>query len=142
MLVAEEPKLLVRDLEFPSIAQRLVAAVFFVDDEDLEALPALRADGPDGGVHVFLPVVPVDDSVDFEHDAIFLAELGELLELLQMLARAAADFDVGGFVERVAGDGHDVDVSAVFGQPGGGDFAAVRDDGDGFELEGGFAVLR
>ena len=141
MLVAEESKLFIRDLEFPSIAQRLVAAVFFVDDEDLETLPALRADGSDGGVHVFLPVVPVDDGVDFEHDPILLAELGELLELLKVLARAAADFDVGGFVEGVAGDGHDVDVLAVFGQPGGRDFAAVCDDGDGFELERGFAVL-
>lgn len=58
-----------------------------------------------------------------------------------MLARAAADLDIGGLVKGVAGDGHDVDVGAVFGQPGGGDLAAVGDDGNGLERQCGFAVL-
>ena len=58
-----------------------------------------------------------------------------------MLAGPAADSDVGGFVEGVARDGHDVDVLAVGGEPGGRHFAAVGDDGDGFEREGLFAVL-
>lgn len=138
--VTEELELLVRDLEVPSIAERLVATVFFIDDEHLEALPAFGAEGLDGGVHVFLPVVPVDDGVDFEHDSILLTEHCEVFEFLQMLGRAATDLDVGGFVKGVAGDRHDVDVFAVFGEPGGGDFAAVRDDRNGFELECGFAV--
>ena len=140
MPLAEEAELLVRDLKLSRVAERLVTAVFFVDDEHLEALPALGADGADGVVHVLLPVVPIDDGVDLEHDAVLVAELREVSEFLQVLAGAAADLDVGGFVEGVAGDGHDVDVLAVLGEPGGGDFAAVGDDGNGFELQGGFAV--
>ena len=142
MPLTEVAKLVVRDLKLPRIAQRLVAAaVFLVDDEDLEALPPLGADGADGRVHVLPPVVSVDDGVDFEHDPVLLTQFRQLFEFLQVLARAPADLHVGGFVEGVARDGYDVDVLAVCGQPGGRHFAAVGDDGDRFEREGGFAVL-
>ena len=139
--IAEGSEFFVRDLKLPRIAERRVATVFLVDDEHLKAFPAFGADGADSAVHVFLPIVPIDDRVDLEHDSVLLTELRELSEFLQMLARAAANLDVGGFVEGVTGDGHDVDVLAVLREPGGGDFAAVGDDGDGFELEGRFAVL-
>ena len=54
---------------------------------------------------------------------------------------AATDLDVCAFVKGIARDGHDVDALAVLRQPGLGHFAAVCDDGDGFEMECGFAVL-
>lgn len=139
--LAERLEFLVRDLELPRVAERLVAAVFFVNNEHLEALPARGPDGPDGFIHIFLPIVPIDHGIDLEHDPILPAQRRELSEFLQMPPRAAADLDVCGLDEGVAGHGHDVNVRAVLGKPGSGDLAAVRDDGDGFEPQGALAVL-
>ena len=58
-----------------------------------------------------------------------------------MPAGPPADLDVGGLVKGVAGDGHDVKVLSIFLEPALGDFAAVGDDGDGFEVQDFFAVL-
>ena len=52
----------------------------------------------------------------------------------------AADGHVGGFVKGVAGDGHDVEVLGIGGEPALFDEAAVCDDGDGFEVEFFLAV--
>ena len=82
-----------------------------------------------GGIHVFQVVVLVDHVVHFEHDVIMcLAHLGELLEFLQVLSFATTDLDIGGFVEGVARDSHDVDVLAESRQPVVRDPAAVRDN--------------
>ncbi len=127
-------ELLIRNEEVASVAEGLVGAVLFRHDEDLEALPACRSEGGDGGVHVFIPVVFADDGVDFEFYAVVFTQLGEVSEFLQVVARAAAYLDISGFDKGVTRDGHDVDVLGVLGEPGGSDFAAVGDDGDGFQL--------
>ena len=81
----------------------------------METFPAHGVYGADGGVHVFEVVVAVDDGVDFEHDAVLAAHVRQPFEFLQVFSRAATDLDVRGFVEGIAGDGHDVDVFAVLG---------------------------
>lgn len=80
--LAKKPKLLVRDAELARVAQRVGAAILLVDNENLKALPAHGPDVADGGVHVFLPIVAVDDGVDLEQDAVLLAELRQAAELL------------------------------------------------------------
>lgn len=142
MPITEKLELLIRDLEFAGVAQGIgPAAILLGDDEHLEAFPAHGPDGLDGGVHVLVEIIAVDHRVDLEHDAVLLAQDRQLPEFLQMVPLAAADLDVGGFVEGVARHGHDVDVTRVLLQPLGGDFAAVGDDRDGFKPKGFFAVF-
>ena len=141
VFVAKQAPFLVGDEEAPRVAERVLGAVFLGHDEHLEDLPAERLDPFDGRVHVFLEIVPVDDGVDFEHDAVLLAHFAQVHERFQVVAGASPDLDVGLVIEGVARDGHDIEVLAVLGQPSAGHLAAVGDHGHGFESQGFFAVL-
>ena len=141
MLVTEQFELLIRNLKFPRIPQGLVRSVLFGNDEYLKTLPALWVYLLDSSVHVFFIVVYIDNSVDFEHDIMSLAHLSELLELLQVLPCATANLDIRLFIEGVTGYGHDIDISAVFGEPSVGDLAAIGDDRHGLKVKRFFAVF-
>ena len=141
MLVTEQLKLLIRNLKFPRIPQGLVRSIFFGNDEYLKTLPALWVYLRDSSVHIFFIVVYIDNGVDFEHDIMSLAHLSKLLELLQVFPCATANLDICFFVEGVTGYGHDIDISAVFGEPFVGDLAAICDDRYGLKVKRFLAVF-
>ena len=120
--------LLVRDLELPHVSQRGVGVVLPRDHEHLEALPAKRLQLRNPAVHVLLVVELADHGVQLEFDAVLEAPFRDFGQLSHVVAIAAADGDIGGFVEGVAGHGEDVDVLPVFLEEGLVDQAAVRDD--------------
>jgi len=149
VLLAEYLKLLIRDLERPSVADGfgdlavLVnrAAVLARLDQDLKALPSRRRDLGNGGHHVLVEIVAADDGVHLEEDVVLLAPQRDLLETLDVVAVASADALVCVFVKRVAGHSHDVDIFAVGLEPGFVYDGAIGHDGDGFELEDSLAEL-
>jgi len=108
----------------------------------LKALPAKRLDLLNGSSHVFVKIVAIYDRVDLELDIIFFAELTQSCDVLQMISLATANFDVGTFIERIAGDGNDVDELSISLEEAFGNFAAISHNGDGFDAEFGFAIFR
>jgi len=106
----------------------------------LKALPAERLDLLNEPSHVFVKVVAIYDRVNLELDIILLAELTQSCDVLQMISLAPANFNVGSFIERIAGDNVDelsIGLEEVFGK-----FAAISHNGDGFDAEFGFAIFR
>ena len=64
MLAAEMMPLIVVDEEIPPIAKSILGSILLWNDEHLEALLAKRLYLFDGGVHIFIKVVPVHHRVD------------------------------------------------------------------------------
>lgn len=102
MSIAKVVKLFVCDHELAHVAQRLVRVVLAGDHEDLETFPAKGLEGGNLRIHVFGHIEFADDGVEFEFDAVCATPVGDLVEFVHLVAGAAADGDVGWFVERVA----------------------------------------
>lgn len=119
-------------LRLATYPQRLLRVILPRHNQHLKAFPPKWRHLLNHLIHILLEIIPAHHSIDLELDSIFLTQLTKLHESLEMLASSATDFDVGGFVEGIAGDGHDVEVRGVLFEPGFCDFTAVCDDGDGF----------
>lgn len=111
------------------------------DEQDLETLPAVGLQGRNVAVHVLGVVVRADDAVELEQHAVLATPARDAEQLAGVRALAAADLDVGGLVEAVAGHGQGVEVGRVRADPGLGDLGPVGDDADRFNSQLLLAVV-
>lgn len=94
----------------------------------MEAFPSKRLHLVDDRVHVFFVVEPTDDGVEFELDTEVFAPVSDLEKSADVVTGSSPDRDIGLFVEGVAGDSKDIDVSTVFCQKGFVYKTSVRND--------------
>ena len=132
---AEELVLVVTDLKACNVPQSGVRAIVLaLDLQHLEGLPAKWTQLGNARSHILIKVVPTHHSIEFEHDTILAAPIADSEKLLHIVAIPTADCDIRGLVERITGDGQDVEVAAVPTQPGFLDLTAVAHNGDTVEL--------
>ena len=77
-----------------------------------------------------LPVISIKDDIDPKYNAVLFTQIGGNSGFPQILIKVAVNLDVSGFTEGAAGDGYEIDILTVLGQPGGDDFTTVYDDKD------------
>ena len=93
---------------------------------------------PDLFRHVLVEVVFVDDSVEFEENAVLPAPAPYCLQAQQVTGlgpRPPPDLLVHLLVEAVHGDGHDVQVVAALRHPTLSHLAAVTDHSDALDVQ-------
>lgn len=116
MCIAKDLNFFITDEKLACISKPFIGVVLPIDDQNLKTLPAKRFQVIDTWIHILVKVQPANDSIDLELDAVLEAEISDLIKIWNLVAGAPANLGVGMFIERITGNGENIDIVPMLGE--------------------------